>query len=68
MTSTIFNITFTDLDIAWGSLGQLKAKPIGLVFSHTSQLIRMKFDAVMKQFRLNVLTLTFELALVKQGK
>ena len=30
--------------------GQWQAKPVGLVFLHTSQLIRMKFD-VLKKFR-----------------
>ena len=41
----------TDLDLAWGSQGQCKAKPIGFIFSHTFQLIKMKFDVVMKQFK-----------------
>ena len=30
---------------------------IGFIFSHTFQLIRMKFDVVMKQFMLNILRL-----------
>ena len=34
---------------AWGSQGQVKAKPIGFIFSHPFHLIRMKFDVVMKQ-------------------
>ena len=35
LTSTIL-YCFTDLDLALGSQGQRKAKPIGLIFSHTS--------------------------------
>ena len=42
--------TFTDLDLAWGSQGQCKVKPIGFILSHTFHLIRMKFDVAMKQF------------------
>ena len=34
-----FCTTFTDLDLAWGSQGQCKAKSIGFIFSHTYQLI-----------------------------
>ena len=48
---------FTDLDLVWGSIGQCKAKPNCLIFSHTFCLIRMKFDVVMKQFKLNTLRL-----------
>ena len=52
-----FCTTFTDLDIAWGSQGQHKAKPAGFIFSQTFPLIRMKFDMMMKQFKLNILRL-----------
>ena len=52
-----FYITFIDLDLAWGPQGQCKAKPLGFVFWHTFQLIRMKFDVVLKQFMLNILML-----------
>ena len=45
--------TFTDLDL--GSHGQQKAKPFGFIFLHTFQLISMKFDMVLKQFKLNSL-------------
>ena len=52
-----FFSTFTDLDLAWGSQAQRKAKPISFILSHTFHLIRMKFDVMMKQFKLNVLRL-----------
>ena len=56
LTSTIL-YRFADLDLAWGSQGQRKAKPIGFTFSHSLHLIKMKFDGVMKQFKLNILRL-----------
>ena len=34
--------TFSDLDLYWGSNCQWKAKSVGLIFSHSFQLIRMK--------------------------
>ena len=34
--------------------GQCKAKPLGFIFSHTFHLIRMKFDLLLKQFKLNI--------------
>ena len=46
---------FTDLDLAWGLQGQHKAKTFGLIFSHTSELIRMKLVLLLKQFQLNSL-------------
>ena len=39
------------------SQGQHKAKPIGFIFSQTFQLIRMKFNVVLKQFKQNILIL-----------
>ena len=42
-------ITFTDLDFARTSQGQRKAKPLGFIFSHTFELIRIDFDVVVKQ-------------------
>ena len=45
-----FYTTFTDLDFGWGSQGWCKAKPQGFVFI-------FKFDLVLKQFRVNILTL-----------
>ena len=43
-------------------LGGRKAKPIGFIFSNTFHLIRVKFDVVMKQFKLNIwrLLIAFE--------
>ena len=48
---------FTNHDFARGTQGQRKAKPIGYIFLHTFQLIRLKFDLVMKQLKLNILRL-----------
>ena len=44
-------------DHAWGSQGQHEAKPIGVFFSHSFDLIGMNFDVVMKQLKLNILRL-----------
>ena len=54
-----FYTTFTDLDCALVSQGQHTAKSIRFIFFfvHTFHLIRMKFDVVMKQFKLNILRL-----------
>ena len=52
-----FYTTFTDLDLASGSQGKHKANPLGFIFSHTFQLIRMKVSMVLKQFKLNTLIL-----------
>ena len=49
--------TFTDLEFVWGSQDEHKVKPIGILFWHTFQLLRIKFDMVMKQFKLNILGL-----------
>ena len=49
-----FYITFADLDPGWNSQGQQRAKPLVFIFSHTFQMIKMKFDLLLKQFRLNV--------------
>ena len=56
LTSTIL-YCFTDLDVAWGSQAQRNAKLLGFIFSHTFHLIKMEFDVVMKQFKLNILRL-----------
>ena len=37
-----------------GSQGQCKAKPLGFIFSYTFQLIWMKFNLLLKQFKLNI--------------
>ena len=49
-----FYTTFTDLYLAWVSQGQGKAKPLGFIFLHTFNLIRMKFCVAMKRFKLNI--------------
>ena len=49
-----FYTTFTMLDLARGSQGQGKTKPLFFIFSQTFQLIRMQFEVVLKQFKLNV--------------
>ena len=48
-----FCTTHTDHDLCWGSQGQRKAK-LGYIFSNTFQLIRMRFDMMLKQFKLNI--------------
>ena len=50
-----FYTSFTDLHLCLGSQGQRKAKPLGFIFVHIFQLIRMKFVMVLKQFSLNIL-------------
>ena len=50
-------ITLTDLDLVWGSQVWHEVKPTGFIFSHTFHLSRMKFDVVMKQFKLNIVRL-----------
>ena len=53
-TSTIQFGTFTDLDLAWWSHGQRKAKHFGFIFSHTFHVNKMKFNMVLKQCKLNI--------------
>ena len=48
-------IPLTDLDLAWGSQGQHKAKPISFIFSHSSDCDEI--HVVMKQSKLNILRL-----------
>ena len=48
---------FIDLDHAGGLQSQHKVKPLGFIFSHTFQMIRIKFDKVLKQFQLSILIL-----------
>ena len=50
----LFCTTFSDLVLVWESQDQCKAKPTGFNFLHTFHLIRMKFDVVMKHFKLNI--------------
>ena len=40
-----------------------KAKPVVFIFSHTFQLISMKFDWLLKQFKMNILILLSEIYL-----
>ena len=60
-------IIFTDLDHGWGSQGQRKAKHVAFTFSHTSQLIRIKFYDT-EAIQVEHLDTIFEWDLVKQGK
>ena len=50
----LFSLTLT---MPGGSQGQRKVKLTGFIFSHTIHLIRMKFDIVIKQLKLNILRL-----------
>ena len=52
--------TCRGIDFGWGSQDQWKAKPFGFMFLYTSQLISMKFDVVLKRFKLNILGYFFE--------
>ena len=54
-----FCITFSDLELGWGSQGQRKAKPFFLIFVYTFPVIRMKFHMLLKQFMLNIPVLFF---------
>ena len=49
-----FYTTLSSLDIVQGSQDQWKAIPFGFVSSHTSQLIRMKSEVMLKLFKLNI--------------
>ena len=40
-----------------GVTGQRKAKPLGFIFSHIFQLIRMKYDKVLNQIQAEVVIL-----------
>ena len=44
-----------------------KAKSLGLIFSHSFQLIKMKFDMELKQLKLNILILLLNHIWWKQG-
>ena len=58
---------YTDLYYTWGSR-QSKAKPIAFIFLHTFHLIRMKFDVLMKQYKLNIIRLLLNKIFVNVGK
>ena len=54
--------------LAGGSQGQRRAKPVGFIFSHTSQVNGMKFGDVMKQLEFNVLILMLSEIFCNKGK
>ena len=54
VTSTIL-YNFQLPGLGRGSQGQRQSKPPGFSFLHTLQLIRMKLDMALKQFKLNIL-------------
>ena len=43
---------FNDLDLGWGPQGHCKARSTGFIFLPSFKLIRMRFDVVLKQFKL----------------
>ena len=45
----------TDLHLSWESQGQHKAKAIGIIFYHTFQRIRMKFDVMISEIELGLI-------------
>ena len=55
LLGTVYTI-FTNLDLAWESQDQHKAKPAVFIFFCTFHLIII-FDVVMEQFKLNILRL-----------
>ena len=46
---------FSGLELVLGSQGHGKAKPVGFIFSHTTQLIRIIFYIVLKQVNVRIL-------------
>ena len=64
----IISNPFNYLDLVWGSQGQSKAKPVGFIFSVSFQMIRVKFDEGLKQFKLNILILLLSEICMNQGK
>ena len=62
LIGTIDFYHFMSFSLTLTLLGGRKAKPIGFIFSNTFRLIRVKFDVVMKQFKLNIwrLLIAFE--------
>ena len=50
-------LSVSGLDVGLGSQCQQKTNHGVLIFSYTSQLIRMKSDVVLKQLKLNILIL-----------
>ena len=53
-SDTQLSVTST---VAGGHRGQRNAKLAGFIFSHTFQLLRMKFYVTVKEFELNILIL-----------
>ena len=47
-----FYTLFSDLDPGCGSQGQRKAKPLGFIFLHTIWLMKIRFEMMLKQFKL----------------
>ena len=45
---------FSDFYLGLGSQGQRKTKPVGLIFTRTFQLTRMKFDMVLRKLTINI--------------
>ena len=40
-----------------GGQGQRKAKPLGFIFSNSFLTVKVKFEMVLKQFKLNIMIL-----------
>ena len=63
-----FYATFTDLDLSLGSQDQRETKLVGFISSNTFYLNKIKFDVVMKQFKLNTLGLLLRLCWAQHGR
>ena len=50
-------LSVSDLYLGLGSQGQRRVKLLGFIFSHTVQLMSVKFDTLLTQFKLNILIL-----------
>ena len=55
------------LTFCWGSQGERKAEPLDFIFSLSFQLVRMKFNVVLKQFRLKHRNADFDSEFSKNG-
>ena len=58
-TISLYHFISLSIDGGLGLQDQQKAEPDGIIFLNISQLISMKFDTVLNQFRLNIQMLLY---------
>ena len=58
---------FSDLDFGWGITISAESKHVEFIILHTFQLVRMKLDVVMKQFKFNILVLFLSKIFLAKG-